>query len=280
MSRSIQACLRWAAAELTESDSPGLDAEVLLAHLLGAPRSYLRAWPERELADSTLTRFRALVAERAAGRPIAHLVGRREFWSLPLRVTADTLIPRPETEHLVEAALDCLKGRSTPTVLDLGTGSGAIALAIATERPDARIAAVERSARALAVAQGNARALDIDNVRFLLGEWYAPVQAERFDMIVSNPPYIAETEPELRQGDARFDPGEALLADADGLADIGHIVAGAEAHLCADGWLAVEHGYRQGAAVRSLLHSQGFASIDTQRDLQGHERITLGRAPS
>lgn len=272
----IAEALDWAVRRLTDSESPRLDAEVLLAALLGVPRSYLRAWPEAALSATTALRFRTLVAERAHGRPVAHLTGEREFWSLPLRVTPATLIPRPDTELLVELALSCIEGCPAPRLLDLGTGSGAIALALAAERPDARVTAVERDIHACAVARGNARALGLGRVGFLVGDWYAPLARRRFDLIAANPPYIAPEEPELHQGDVRFDPLPALLALDNGLEALRWIAGSAPEHLRRPGWLTLEHGCRQGPAVRELLVGAGFTAVATHTDLQGHERVTLG----
>jgi len=259
------------------SDSARLDAELLLCHALGRPRSYLYTWPEQELDEAQAEALEKLVERRQGGEPVAHILGKREFWSLELAVSADTLIPRPETELLVEAALARIPEQAEWAVADLGTGSGAIALAIASERPRCRITAVERSAGALAMARQNASALGIANVEFLQGEWFAPLVGRRFQVILSNPPYIPENDPHLSRGDLRFEPRSALAAGADGLADIRQLVSGAPALLCPPGWLLLEHGYDQGAAVTGLLGAAGYAEVADLADLQGHGRVAVGR---
>lgn len=272
---SIAELLTWGRGTLAgRVDTPGLDAEILLAHAIGANRGFLRAWPERYPAATETTRYRALTARRAKGCPIAYLTGRREFWSLDLHVTPAVLIPRPETELVVETALAAAPARGP--VLDLGTGSGAIALALAAEWPTAPVEAVDRSPSALGIARGNARALRIRNVRWLEGDWFAPVAGRRYRLIVSNPPYIDPGEPEPWRDDAAHEPRTALLTPADGLAAIHHIVARAPAHLEPGGRLILEHGFRQGAPVRRLLTAAGFREIATRHDLQGHERVTAG----
>lgn len=259
------------------SDSARLDAELLLCHVLGRPRTYLYTWPEHDLSDTELQVLETLVDRRLGGEPIAHIIGKREFWSLELAVNADTLIPRPETELLVEAALARIPEQASWHIADLGTGSGAIALAIASERPACRITAVERSDGALTVARENARRLGLVNVELLQGDWFAPLAGQRFEMILSNPPYIPDSDPHLSQGDVRFEPLTALVAGVDGLADIRQLVAGAPAHLQAPGWLLLEHGYDQAAAVTSLLGEAGYVDVEVLADLQGHGRVTIGR---
>lgn len=272
------ACARLARAG-ADTDAARLDAEVLLAHVLDKPRSHLRAWPERALTTEQAAHYAALVARRAGGEPVAHLLGRREFWSLDLDVTPATLIPRPETELLVELALARIPADAALTVADLGTGTGAIALAVARERPRCRVTATDRSAAALEVARRNAARLGIAGIDFRQGAWYAPLGDERYDLILSNPPYIRAGDPHLAQGDVRFEPPGALVAGADGLDDLRVIVAGAPAHLQDGGWLLVEHGYDQGAAVAALFGAAGFAEVATIRDLGGQARATLGRSP-
>lgn len=259
------------------SDSARLDGELLLCHVLGRPRTYLYTWPERDLSDTELQVLETLVERRLGGEPIAHIIGKREFWSLELAVNADTLIPRPETELLVETALARIPEQASWRIADLGTGSGAIALAIASERPACRITAVERSDGALKVARENARRLGLVNVELLQGDWFAPLSGQRFEMILSNPPYIPDSDPHLSQGDVRFEPLTALAAGADGLADIRQLVAGAPAHLQTPGWLLLEHGYDQAAAVASLLGEAGYVDVEGVADLQGHGRVTIGR---
>lgn len=253
------------------------DAELLLAHALGASRSWLFAHAADPLPGDLAIRFEALVARRAAGEPVAYLVGRRGFWSLDLVVTPDTLIPRPETELLVELALEHLPPATPLRVADLGTGSGAIALSLARERPHARVVATDASHAALVVARANAQRNQLGNVEFRAGDWCAPLGDARFDLIASNPPYIAEGDHHLAQGDLRFEPRGALASGRDGLDAIRRIVRDAPAHLLGGGWLLLEHGYDQGDAVRTLLHDAGFVDVATRQDLEARDRVTLGR---
>lgn len=255
------------------------DARPLLAHALGKPGSWLFAHGDEPIEASALRRFQALLEAREAGQPVAYLTGRRGFWTLDLAVTADTLIPRPETELLVELALRRLPAALPLRVADLGTGSGAIALAIAKERPQCSVVATDASAAALRVARGNARDHAIANVQFREGSWFAPLVGERFDLIVSNPPYIAEGDAHLAQGDLRFEPAEALSSGSDGLDDIREIVADASEFLRPDGWLLLEHGFDQGAAIRQLFAAAGFVEVATEHDLESRDRVTLGRWP-
>lgn len=259
------------------SDSARLDAELLLCHVLSRPRAYLYTWPERGLEKTEREALEALTERRLDGEPIAHILGKREFWSLELAVSADTLIPRPETELLVEAALARIPEEAEWSIADLGTGSGAIALAIASERTRCHVIAVERSEGALAVARENARRHGLGNVELLLGDWFVPLAGRRCEMILSNPPYIPEADPHLGQGDVRFEPSSALVAGADGLADLRHIIAGAKNFLQDPGWLLLEHGYDQGIAVTGLLREAGFVEVADLTDLQGHGRVAVGR---
>lgn len=276
---TIAAVLQQASQRLQEaSDSPRLDAELLLCQALGQSRTYLFTWPERSLTPQQSAAFESLLRRRQAGEPVAHILGRREFWSLDLRVSADTLIPRPETELLVEAAVERIPPNVNWQIADLGTGSGAIALAIASERPACRVTAVERSPGALEIARENARRLGIDNVEFLSGSWFEPLAGRRFGMIVSNPPYIPQEDPHLRQGDVRFEPGSALASGLDGLDDIRHLVANAPAYLAAPGWLLLEHGYDQGGQLVELLLDSGYYEVEDLADLQGHGRVAVGRS--
>ena len=257
---------------------PG-DASILLAHALARTPAWLYAHGDADVVRADAERFLALVGRRQAGEPVAYLTGRRGFWTLDLSVTPDTLIPRPETERLVELAIERLPVDGAPRVLDLGTGSGAIALALASERPRARVLATDSSAAALAVASANARGNRIANVGFVEGDWYAPVAGRRFDLIASNPPYISAGDTHLGRGDLRFEPAAALASGSDGLDALRTIAAGAPAHLAPGGWLLVEHGLEQGAAVRALFAAAGLAGVETARDLEDRERVTLGRLP-
>ena len=252
------------------------DAHVIVAHLLGVDRAYLAANPMRVLTETEDARVDLAVAQRAMGHPVAYLLGKREFYSRQFCVGPDVLIPRPETEILVEAALSRLEPRAS--CLDLGTGCGAIAVTLACERADARVVATDASEAALAVARTNAHALGCGaRIEFMPGEWYAPVAGRRFDLIVSNPPYIAARDPHLAQGDLRFEPTAALTdGSGDGLASIRAIVAGAPAHLNPGGRLLLEHGYDQDEPVARLLRDGGFAAIVTIPDLAGIPRVAGG----
>jgi release factor glutamine methyltransferase len=264
------------AADLPDSPTARLDAELLLAHVLGKPRSYLRTWPEQQVPETQGQRFAELLVRRRTGEPVAYLLGRQGFWSLELEVEPTTLIPRPDTELLVETAL-ALLADELAKVLDLGTGTGAIALALASERPSWRVAGVDRVVEAVALAERNRGRLGLNNAEFRLSHWFSALAGERFRLIVSNPPYIPATDPHLGQGDVRFEPVSALVAGNDGLDDIRLIITEAPAHLEDGGWLLLEHGYDQGEAVRGLLSARGFIEVASRRDLGGHERISLGR---
>lgn len=253
------------------------DAELLLAHALERPRSWLFAHAGDVVDHVAATRFRDLLKRRGAGEPVAYLLGSRGFWTLELAVTPATLIPRPDTELLVELALERMPPGVAMQVADLGTGSGAIALALAAERPRAAVIATDASAGALAVARDNAVRHRIGNVAFRQGDWCVPLAGERFDLIASNPPYIAEGDPHLAQGDLRYEPAAALASGVDGLDAIRRIVDAAPAHLRPGGWLLLEHGLDQGAAVRALLEAGGLREVATARDLEGRERVTFGR---
>lgn len=252
------------------------DAEVLLAHVLDLPRSALIARDRDLVAADAAARFEALVRRRAAGEPVAYLRGLKEFWSLPLEVGPAVLIPRPETELLVEWGLECLDAGREAALADLGTGSGALAIALAKERPRARVTATDRSASALDLARRNAQRHGA-RVEFLEGDWWAPLAGRRFELVVANPPYLAEHDPHL--ADLAFEPAAALTAGADGLAALRAIIDGSAAHLASGGWLLLEHGMGQGAAVRERLAHAGFAAVQTRRDLAGLERATGGRRP-
>ncbi len=277
---TIRAILDAVMASLGERyDTGRLDAELLLAQALGKPRSHLYAWPERQLGRDELLRFQKLIERRAAGEPIAYLLGRREFWSLELEVSPSTLIPRPETECLVEQALKHIPSDAHWLIADLGTGSGAIALAIASERPRCRILATDIYGTALEVARRNAGRLHLDNVSFVQGDWCAPLRTGRFQVILSNPPYIRETDPHLRQGDVRFEPRGALAAGADGLASLRRIAEDVREHLAPPALLLLEHGFDQEQAVHLLLERVGYRDISTIRDLANHPRVTQACYP-
>lgn len=275
---TLGACLRTATARLTRyGEAAGREAEILLTHVTGASRASLRAHPEHMLGRETRARFLALVERRANGEPMAYLLGEREFWSLRLKVSPATLIPRAETELLVEQALARIPRDAAWRIADLGTGSGNIALAVAQERPRCHVLAVDVAAPALEIAQENARNLHLANVEFRCGRWFEPLAGERFQLVVSNPPYIAAGDPHLRQGDLPHEPVTALVAGTDGLADLRHIAQTGRAHLSRGGWLLLEHGYDQGGAVRHVLHDQGYVEVTTLRDLGAQERVTIGR---
>ena len=271
----IDALLRAARARV----EPG-EAEWLLSHVLGKSRSWLYSHGDDALGGAEAARFGELVARRVAGEPVAYLTGRRGFWQFDLRVTPATLIPRAETELLVELALDRLPGDRHWHVADLGTGSGAIALALAHERPNAQVIATDASLAALDVARGNAAALKLSRVEFRAGNWFEPLAGERFDLIVSNPPYIADDDAHLDQGDLRHEPRTALASGADGLDAIRIIAAGAARHLQPGGWLLLEHGWQQAEPVRALLRSAGLVEVNTARDLEHRDRVTVGRVPA
>ncbi len=283
MESSVKSLLRKATRQLGEPvASARLDAEVLLAHCMGVPRSYLYAWPERKVTTEVGERLAEMLARRAHGEPLAYLVGEKEFWSLTFAVNPKTLIPRPETELLVAETL----ARCPPAahILELGTGSGAIAIALGHELPDARIVATEVSAGALAVASENAARLGVANVSFVKAdadtEWFGAVPVGHFDVLVANPPYVADNDPGFRTGGIRFEPRRALAAGRDGLRDLAAIVAGAPACLAAGGWLLLEHGSGQGAAVAQMMGGAGFRDVATLPDLAGLARVTIGRKRS
>ncbi|KLI97772.1 peptide chain release factor N(5)-glutamine methyltransferase [Luteimonas sp. FCS-9] len=255
------------------------DARWLLAHAAGRSHSWLFAHGDDPIEPALATRFEALVARRAAGEPVAYLTGRRGFWRFELAVSPATLIPRPETERLVELALAKLPAGPGRAVADLGTGSGAVALAIAAERPEVEVVATDLSEAALAVARANAVELGLSRVAFRPGDWYAPLAGRRFDVLVSNPPYIEADDPHLAQGDLRFEPPSALASGGDGLDAIRTLAADARGHLRPGGWLLVEHGLAQGAAVRALFVAAGLVEVETAQDLERRDRVTLGRAP-
>lgn len=268
--------LEQAISRLDGGDSPKRDAEILLGFVTGKTRTFLMAFSETLLTPAQQSVLDELLARREKGEPIAYLVGTREFWSLMLKVSPVTLIPRPDTEKLVELALERL-----PTIdcdiLDLGTGTGAIALALGSERPDCLITGIDYQPEAIALAQDNADSLNINNVHFVQGDWFTPLSECYFDMIVSNPPYIDEQDPHLSQGDVRYEPDSALISAEKGFADLQHIIEHAPEYLKPGGWLLIEHGWMQGEQVRGLFKQYGFELIATHQDYGGNERVTLGR---
>lgn len=287
MTPTIEATLRATTILLSESGStsPSLDAAVLLCHVLGKPRSYLLTWPEKALTNEQQNQFRALLERRTEGEPIAYITGEREFWSLSLMVSPSTLIPRPDTERLVEVALE--KVPTEPChILDLGSGTGAIALAMASECPQYTVTGIDIRIEAKELAEKNAKNLGINNVTFLQGSWFEPLEIIRnnietkFGLIVSNPPYIEKDDPHLTSGDVRFEPISALVAEEKGLSDIRMIATQAVRHLSQKGWLLFEHGFEQGKAVRELMLSLGYSEVSTEQDYAGNDRVTYGQYES
>ncbi len=282
---SLDALLREATARLAAAGSPSarLDAEVLLCHLLEVDRTWLYTWGDREAGAALRARFDALLARRETGEPVAYLTGEREFWGLSLATEPSTLIPRPDTETLVEVALEKAVA-SFGRLLDLGSGTGAIALAMASERPGWRVLGVDLRHEAVALGERNAARLGIPNVAFRQSDWFAALgqekkAGERFDLIVSNPPYLADDDPHLVRGDVRFEPRSALVAGDGGLADLRHLAREAREHLAPGGWLLLEHGAQQGVAVREALVDAGYEAVVGRGDLAGRERVSLGCWP-
>jgi release factor glutamine methyltransferase len=279
MATEIRALIDEGAARLKRvADDPRRESEILLGAALGQPRAWLMAHGDQQILDCEATdRFEAHVTRRAHGEPIAYILGEREFWSLSLLVDPAVLIPRPETELVVERALAHVPAGSTGAVLDLATGSGAIALAIASERPGCRVVGTDLSPDAVTLAIRNAVRLDLAHIEFRVGSWFEPVQDERFDLIASNPPYIAEGDPRVEAGVRRHEPHAALFSGATGLEALSAIVTSAPRHLNPGGWLLLEHGDQQGEAVRRLLADRGFVDVATLPDLAGLDRCTEGR---
>ena len=278
---SVRDALAWAGRQLAEqSGTPGLDAEVLLGHVLNRNRAWLRAWPEHGLTPGQSVQFMQSVTQRAEGFPIAYLTGEREFWSRRFLVRPDVLIPRPDTELLIELALDIIPTHQPARILELGTGSGIIAITLAAERSNAHIAATDISQNALDIAHLNAARLGTQNLEFWHGSWLDPVPSNlAFDLIVSNPPYIAEQDPHLTRGDLRFEPLLALVSGSDGLDAIRQIAKTAHTFLKPGALLLLEHGYQQAPAVAALLENLGYTHVRHHTDLQGHQRATLASHP-
>ena len=277
MSESIQALLTTASLQLAAvSDSAQLDAEVLLGYCLQKNRSYLRAWPEKQPDAQQCGQFRQLLDKRLDGWPVAYLTGQREFWSRDFKVSPDVLIPRPDSELLIELGLARLTAGQAAEVLDLGTGSGILAITLAAERPLCRVIGTDLSSAALEIATANAARLNIANISFILSDWFAALPARQFQLIVSNPPYIAADDPHLQQGDVRFEPESALISAENGLQDIRRIAEQARNFLKPHGSLLIEHGYNQAAGVQDLFKALNYQEITTHHDLSGQPRVTSG----
>jgi len=277
---TIEQTLRTAKQQLINAgltDSPQIDAELLLADVLKKGRTYLFTWSDQNLEAEQIENFEEKLTERLAGKPIAHIIGYREFWGLPLKVTADTLIPRPDTETLIEAVLN-LNLNTEATILDMGTGTGAIPLALKSELPRAHITTLDMSLPALAVAKENAKNLNLD-ITFIHSDWFSALEDKTFDCIVSNPPYIETQDPHLQQGDVRFEPMTALASGEDGLDDIRLIIRQSLKHLNNGGWLLLEHGYNQAEAIDALFKQNAYQNIKLIYDLGGNPRVTLAQKP-
>lgn len=275
---NIQQALEQADQDLSDaSPSATLDAQVLLTHVLQCNTAHLLAWPEKELDKEQASNFLSLVKQRQSGKPIAHLTGFREFWSLEFFVNNSTLIPRPETETLIEFVLNKFTENKSYKLIDMGTGTGAIAVSIAKEKPDWVITASDISIDALNLAKKNSEHHHTDNITFTQGNWFENINTDDFDFIISNPPYIAENDPHLKQGDVRFEPQSALTSGEAGMDDINHLCQHAKDHLTSDGWLIIEHGYNQNQLVFDCFTKNGFTLIEQSQDLSGHTRMTAGK---
>lgn len=275
---NIKQALVYAKENLADkSESPMLDAELLLSYVLAESRAHLHAWPEKVLTLEQTRQFETCLKRRIGGEPVSYVTGTKEFWSLNFKVTRDTLIPRPETELLVETVLRLFPENNQLTLADLGTGSGAVAIALAYERPRWQIHATDINPQTLAIATENAAQFNIKNISFHIGSWLSALPVKKFDVIVSNPPYISEQEWQHFQNGLAHEPVSALLSENEGLADVEEIMSSADKYLEAGGYLILEHGYEQGDKVRQLFASYGYKSVETVRDLAGHERVSLGR---
>jgi release factor glutamine methyltransferase len=277
MGESIQSLIAKGISSLINlSETPELDCEMLLCRALKKDRSFLRTWPERSLNSEQSQLFYKLLELRAQGTPIAYLMGTREFWSREFYVDPSVLIPRPDTECLIEISLDIIQQNNCKSLLDLGTGSGAIAITLAAESPSSRVTAVDISQAATSLAEKNATKLGIHNVNFLVSDWFSKIQPQFFDLIVSNPPYISPDDPHLTSGDLRFEPIGALMSQDNGLADIETIIEKAPAFLASGARLIIEHGYNQHLNVQQIFRKHGYTSVKTYYDLSNHPRVTLG----
>ncbi len=275
---AIHSVIRDAASRLkASSDSPLLDAEVLLCFVLQKKRVYLKTWPERALTPEQSNQFQSLVKKRRHGLPVAYLTGRREFWSREFLVTRDVLIPRPETELLIEVSLELIPPDQHLKLADLGTGSGIIAITLAAERPGLEVTATDLSPPALDLARKNALQLNISNIQFQQSHWFDDLEESNFDFVVSNPPYIAKDDPHLQQGDLRFEPNSALISESQGLGCIETIANTARNHLRPGGYLLVEHGYDQQEQARKIFQQYQYTNVQTHIDLSGQPRVTLGQ---
>ena len=274
---SLSQALAFGVSALTpSSESPKLDAEVLLLATINQARTYLFTWPEKELADEQQAQFLSFIEQRRQGKPVAHITQYREFWSLNFKVSPATLIPRPDTETLVEFALDKATSKQGK-LLDLGTGTGAIALSLAIELPDWQVTAVDYQLDAVLLANDNKSQLGITNAEILQSNWFSALAGEKFDLIVSNPPYIDPQDPHLQQGDVRFEPLSALIAEKQGMADLEFIITKSREFLNESGWLLLEHGYDQGQLVRDFFAKMAYKVITTEKDLGGNARVTLAQ---
>ncbi len=275
---NIQQALQQASQNLADSSPTArLDAQVLLTHILQCNTAHLLAWPEKKLNEEQITCYQQLIQQRQQGLPVAHLTGLREFWSLNFSVNDSTLIPRPETETLIEFILDKFSNREKIKLLDMGTGTGAIAITIASEKPGWKIFASELSADALKLARDNSNTHQTNNISFVQSNWFNNIKHNDFDIIVSNPPYIANDDPHLLVGDVRFEPQSALSAGATGMDDIEHLCRHAKNHLKKNAWLIIEHGYNQKQLVSDCFAKNGFTQIEQKQDLSGHIRMTAGK---
>ena len=275
---NIQQVLQQASQRLAESSpSAALDAQVLLTYVLQCNTAHLAAWPEKRLTDKQIEEYNLLIEQRQQGLPVAHLTGQREFWSLSFSVNNTTLIPRPETETLVDFILTNFGDRENLKLLDMGTGTGAIAIAIANEKPDWKIFASDNSEQALKLAIQNSSDHQTSNITFIHSDWFSDIPRNDFDIIVSNPPYIATDDPHLQQGDVRFEPDSALTSGISGMNDIKHLCLQAKNYLANNGYLVIEHGYNQKQQVSDCFAENGFTEIEHKQDLSGHTRMTAGR---